>query len=343
MAAGFKTATVNAASVPATQTNFPSYVDLSRLGITTLAEAQSVRVYADSGKVTQWAREIVSATEMHVKIPSLTSTTSIYVDWDGSSADYAVTDTYGRNAVWSGYVAVYHYDDDPSGGVLTSSTGNYNGTAVGSMTSGDKVAGPFGYAWDFDGTNDRAHTDSNAASFDLADISITGWAKAPTSGTYPFFTIGVTSSPYNKWALQNSLFYRRTSSTTGPHITLTTNWADSTWKHVGITSKASDHKTYLNGATNGSDTDSRNLTQQDALTEVSLGGGFGYNGAMQYYAGFNAELRVSSGQLSANWILTEYNNQSAESTFWGTWTSIGGATYRSPSGSIAYNGGLTMY
>ena len=44
MAAGFKTATVNASDVPSTQTNFPSYVDLSRLGITTLAEAESVRV-----------------------------------------------------------------------------------------------------------------------------------------------------------------------------------------------------------------------------------------------------------------------------------------------------------
>ena len=47
MASGFKQATVNAADVPASQTDFPSYVDLSRLGITTLAEAQSVRVYAD--------------------------------------------------------------------------------------------------------------------------------------------------------------------------------------------------------------------------------------------------------------------------------------------------------
>jgi hypothetical protein len=47
MAAGFKKATVRAADVPSTLTNFPTYVDLDRLGITTLAEAQSVRVYAD--------------------------------------------------------------------------------------------------------------------------------------------------------------------------------------------------------------------------------------------------------------------------------------------------------
>ena len=128
MAAGFKQATVNAASVPSTQTNFPAYVDLSRLGITTLAEAQSVRVYADSGKVTEWAREIVSATEMHVKVPSLTSTVTMYVDWDGVSADYAVTDTYGRNAVWSSYSTVIH------NGGATDSTGNSTLSANGGVT-----------------------------------------------------------------------------------------------------------------------------------------------------------------------------------------------------------------
>ena len=99
MAAGFKTATVNASDVPSTQTNFPVYVDLARLGITTQAEADSIRVYAESSKTTEWAREIVSVSEMWVKVPSLTSTTAIYIDWDGSRSDYSVSDTYGRNNI----------------------------------------------------------------------------------------------------------------------------------------------------------------------------------------------------------------------------------------------------
>ena len=145
MAAGFKTATVNASDVPSTQTNFPAYVDLSRLGITTQAEADSVRVYADSGKTTEWAREIVSATEMHVKIPSLTSTTAIYVDWDGVSSDYAVTDTYGRNAVWTGYKAVHHGDS------VVDASGN-----LGNLTNTGSVAysaGKVGKAFDGGASN----------------------------------------------------------------------------------------------------------------------------------------------------------------------------------------------
>ena len=115
MAAGFKQATVNASDVPATLADYPSYVDLSRLGITTLAEAQSVRCYSDSAKTTELAREIVSATQMFVKIPSLTSTFVLYVDYDGVRADYAVTDTFGRNATWpSQFLLASHFEQDPS-------------------------------------------------------------------------------------------------------------------------------------------------------------------------------------------------------------------------------------
>jgi hypothetical protein len=114
MSTGFKSATVASGDVPDTQSNFPVYVDLKRMnGGTSLsaADAASIRVYSDSGKTTELAREIVSVDEMHVKVTSLTNTFTIYVDWDGSSADYAVTDTYGRNAVWSDYRAVYHLNE----------------------------------------------------------------------------------------------------------------------------------------------------------------------------------------------------------------------------------------
>jgi hypothetical protein len=36
------------------------------------------------------------------------------------------------------------------------------------------------------------------------------------------------------------------------------------------------------------------------------------------------ELRIRRTLLSANWITTEYNNQSDEAGFWGTWSDVGG-------------------
>jgi len=37
------------------------------------------------------------------------------------------------------------------------------------------------------------------------------------------------------------------------------------------------------------------------------------------------EFRIMSGIQTDNWTTTEYNNQNAESTFWGTWTDAGGS------------------
>ena len=107
-----RVATVRAADVPATQTDFPFYVDLGRVGATalTLADAQSSRWYTDTDLVTQMAREIVSLTEGHGKYASLTSTSKIAIDYDGIRADYAVGDTFGRNNVWSAYRGIYHLD-----------------------------------------------------------------------------------------------------------------------------------------------------------------------------------------------------------------------------------------
>jgi hypothetical protein len=72
-----KTATVASAKVAATLSNFPVYINLSRVkgSAMTQAEADSVRIYTDSAKTTEIAREIVSVSECHAKIPSLTTTT----------------------------------------------------------------------------------------------------------------------------------------------------------------------------------------------------------------------------------------------------------------------------
>jgi len=48
------------------------------------------------------------------------------------------------------------------------------------------------------------------------------------------------------------------------------------------------------------------------------------NGGTRGMMGDGDEYRLRNGTLSANWITTEYNNQSDESGFWGTWTTVSG-------------------
>jgi hypothetical protein len=249
MAAGFKYATVNASDVPATQTNFPAYVDLSRLGITTLAEAQSVRVYAESSKTTEWAREIVSATEMHVKVPSLTSTVEIYVDWDGVRADYAVGDTYGRNAVWSDYAAVYHMD---------SLTTDYSGNSK-TLTNTNSVAnatGKIGQAADFGTSNttkvlERTADDVLAYTQFASEWTMTGWFKlASTSTTGAVFWCRSTNgSQLRQVGAQIDTGNLLTSQPFPNATTVSTSYTRvTTWEKVSISWTPSTFRQLVNGS-----------------------------------------------------------------------------------------------
>ena len=335
----FKVATVNASDVPSTQTNFPAYVDLSRLGITTLAEAQSVRVYADEAKTTEWAREIVSVDEMHVKIPSLTTTTDIYVDYDGVRADYGVTDTYGRNAVWSDYEFVSHMESTGSSQIDSTGNGGDLGIENGAPTTG--ATGEIGNAVSFDGND--SYTQTAYALDALTASTVQFIAKRDnTSGTNRgMFNYGDSYQAGNyqqAWELDfvgagsTFLFYSHYKSqgsgaTQRQQIIGTTNlgsgsfvWASATWDGAG------QFELYANGspeasATNANMTSMYNVSPTyDRLYVGRYENQFGD----RYFAGDLDELRVRELALSANWIATEYNNQSDEATFWGTWTDAGG-------------------
>jgi hypothetical protein len=315
MAAAFKSATVNASDVPATQTNFPVYVDLSRLGITTLAEAESVRVYADSAKTTEWAREIVSASEMHVKVPSLTSTTTIYVDYDGIRADYAVSATYGRNAVWSGYVIVSHYGS-------VDATGNHGTiTNNGSISPGD-VAGPFGLATTLNGSTQYFSVGSPTG-FPTGNTAFTTqvWAYQDSgAGSAILFETG--PNPRTTLRACNGIFWGGAGATgyigygndylTGNGVLSATTWTklDITYNPNAITA----YKDASSVLSNGSITSPAISQTRVALGANSEGG--------EKLDGRAREWRVTTATLSANWLTTEHHNQSDEAGFWGTWTTL---------------------
>jgi len=320
MAAGFKSATVNAASVPATQTDFPTYVDLDRLGITTLAEAESVRVYADSGKTTEWAREIVSLTEMHVKVPSLTSTVVMYVDYDGIRADYAVTDTYGRNNVWSDYAAVYHLEGDSPDSTASGNNGTNSNTTF--STGNGKIRQGVGF-----GTAGRAHRISmNSTNMPqtTASRTVSAWGRYTVSGaevilfmygnggaTGGMFTCGFNGTGAFMYGIARDL------------VVILSHTID-VWYKFDTTYNGTTTTIYRNGASIGSGTPVLNTGN---IATAAIGADNGTWSAAAGTKGNIDEVRVSTLSRSANWITTEYNNQNAESTFWGTWTTFSGGGF----------------
>ena len=330
MAAGFKVATVNAASV-STQTDFPSYVDLSRLGITTLAEAQSVRVYADSSKTTEWAREIVSATEMHVKIPSLTSTTDIYIDWDGVSADYAVTDTYGRNAVWSDYVAVYHLEGNSNDSTVNALNGSDT-----SVTYGTSFGVLGGQGADFDGSASIINLgNSSLMNFDTPSYTIQSWAQPQANaGLLGIVSRRSASAPnagyglgYDWTQADGFSFVQRTTASVNWETNSGFSSSINNWYHVvGVYNAGGNSFCYVDATSGSLNTSTRGSISSTQNTYISAlqSTSFKWNGYID-------ELRLRTSALSANWITTEYNNQSDEAGFWGTWSDVGGGATAKPS------------
>lgn len=331
MAAGFKIATVNASDVPATLTNYPAYVDLSRLGITTLAEAQSVRVYADESKTTEWVREIVSATEMYVKIPSLTSTTSIYVDWDGSRADYAVTDTYGRNAVWSDYVSVLHMNE--STGDAVDSTGN--GDWIDNSSVGVGI-GKIGNARDFVRANNEHFETTRNITGGMTALTVQYWVNPDTFANpmfiWSFERQSNANDAYNNWALFNvngTIQYGLENNSGSRSImNSTTALSTGTWQMVHNAWDGSTLRTFLDGSAAGTTSHSA-AGYSDSTVQKFWGGNDAQS--LRYLDGLLDECRVRLSYVGADWITTEYNNQVDEAGFWGTWATVGGGggpTYR---------------
>jgi hypothetical protein len=323
----FKKAQVNSSKVASSLSDYPAYVDLTRVkgSAMTQAEANSVRVYSDESKTTELAREIVSVSEMHVKISSLTTTTTIYVDYDGVRSDYAATDTYGRNAVWSGYAGVWHLEE--SSGTRVDSGGSNNLTDNNTVTS---VAGQIGNSADFLGTNSEYLSGTRIGHIEGVPISYTFWVNLPSTsqkgvfiedsgngGINNGFAIGVGTGTLDTNANRLIIPFWGVSwqDTT---VNIGTGW------HMITLIIGSDRKAtaYLDGTSVYTGTAVMGVFANSPF----LIGRSNYSVAYRYLSdGSMDEVRVIDSALSANWITTEYNNQSDEASFWGTWTDAGGA------------------
>lgn len=296
---------------------FPVYLKPSAIAgwrALTQAEADSIRVYADSGKVTELPREVVDSDQIHYRHDGLDTGQSVYVDYDGIRADYAATDTNGRNAVWeNGFDAVWHMENSSP----TDSTGNGNdGTAV--NTPAVDNSGQVGDAVIFTANASEYITTPYAAQ--LTDFTMEVWFKATTivnnyqrivdkdfaNGTF----VG-RSNKADNWGGG----VREASSPFGRFVPL----GDGIWHHIASRRAGTTHTILGDG---GSVSTSGTVTGA-ALNAETLDIAARNDGTTQdYFDGVLDEIRVSSVARLDSWIATGYDNQSNPSTFFGTATDM---------------------
>ncbi|MDZ7611400.1 MAG: LamG-like jellyroll fold domain-containing protein [Candidatus Moranbacteria bacterium] len=324
-----KKITIQSSEVSENLTDFPVYVDLSTLGsdffTNTNAGCADVRVTQSDGS-TEVPREVVSCDttaetgELHFKAPSLSasSDTDFYIYYGSGGSDYADSDTYGAENVWTnGYEAVYHLEETPSGsggthydstanandgttqnGVTTDATGQLNG-ADGFDASDDYI--------DIGGLNIPADSDFTYSMW----VNVSEWAgnnpgvwrsDSNSQGDYINHFNSDTGYPYIKWGSSGTTILNPSSGYAVPLKELV---------HIAFAVLSSDNaEFYANGELKHSNNHS-----------VSTGSFDIYNLGYQWstgekVAGIWDEIRISSSARSSGWIATEYNNQNAPGTFY---------------------------
>lgn len=326
--------TINASQVPSTQTSFPVYVNLANLPAGFFSHVQSdgrdIRVTNSAG--TELARQIetintgASTGELWFKADSISDSAYYYIYYGNSGAlEPAATDADGSQHVWddggsNNYKAVWHLKEASAGQASDykdSTSNSHNSTNTTNEPS--QVDGKIGKAQSFNGTSQRVAVgnitnptnitvsawinvvnNSNAKDiFTLEDAS--GW---PTyifrvAGTNLRYGYAITSSVYEVW--QNTL----SNLPTGSFVYVS---AVQTGNNTPIL--------YINGAPVDVSVQALAGSPTKANTLLPAGIGAKISTLANFYKGTVDEIRVSDTVRSADWIKTEFNNQSAPTSFY---------------------------
>lgn len=328
--------TVDNTKVDADLTGFPVYVDLSNMpaGFHThvnQTDARDIRVTKDDG-TTEVPREIVFYTaasdtgELHFKGDLANSTdTEFYIYYGNSSAsDYALDATYGAENVWdSNYVQVQHLNET-SGTHLDKTANDNDSNGITVTQQGTASIGKMYGADDFDGTDDIVTFPDATSLKPTGDMTLETWIKMdnlPSTRSQNATLInknGASTEAYMLYVSTSNkpLFKWSNTTPTNYYSYYNTALSTGTWYHLVGVKDGSTMRFYFNGSTTGTITGSPTGTIYSSTGSTLKYGSPGYSGRLD---GIMDEIRFSNIARSATWISTEYNNQSAPSTFIKTW------------------------
>ena len=274
-----------------------------------------------------------------IRFPTYASgTREVYAFWNrAGQSQPAVGAAFGRNEVWQDDEAVLHLNTS----AYIDSTGNgHDGVASGAPTQ-TATLNPLGGDWtDFNGSSDRIILGSSSGMLDGAESTISAIFSADANSSNDKGIIGNWSDTNTNDRLQ---IVRRSSASSnilrgftvnppldaalaGPVITSATAYI----AHVSF--GAAGGELHVNGSLDASDATAAGTfsdTRSFVVGSYYSNGKFSFDGKI-------GEVRVRKSQISADFIASEYNNQSDPSTFWTSGTpfvpSGGGTQTLSPTG-----------
>lgn|SRR3990167_9775443 len=278
--------------------------------LTTRIPAERESYDATTGVIVWWVKVGTVATA---------SDTVIYIAYgdSGISTDPNSDATYGATSTWNtAYKGVWHLPNGTTLGALDSTSNARNGTITGSTA----IAGQMDGGANFDGNDDIAISDSVALVYGTGGYSISFWAKGSTAGNQTVYSeakfstnvavfhIGIHGTKFDISIRNNdSVFiWQNKQSSTDASTTV--------MKHVVWTDSNGTAKMYVDGAL---DATNFNYTPSATTLDNTYFGAWNRTaGKLWYLTGGVDEIRTSNVVRSADWVTTEYNNQSSPSTFY---------------------------
>jgi hypothetical protein len=320
---------INSAQVPSTQTDFPVLVSVTDARFKTVGNGGHVqsssgfdiRPYSDTGlttAITGYELERYNATTgevvMWVKVGSLSSsTTPIYLAYgdSGISTDGSSTTTWSNS-----FLGVYHVKDGTTLSV-TDSTGSNNGTNHSATAATGQIDGCASFA-----SASSQYVDLGTG-MNPTEITYSAWAKGTSfPNAYNSVLARNHTSPtafctlYVKSSGKLACFVFLTSSGNYNYDgTGTTTLSTGTWYYLVMTYKGTGN--ILIGYVNATVDKNVTVASNDSITTTASSTNIGRDAVntADLWNGPIDEARVASVARSADWITTEYNNQSAPGTF----------------------------
>ena len=333
-----KLITIDRTRVAGTLTDFPMLVDVTDADLAAKAQTDADDILftaADGTTKLSHEIELYQSTTGHllawVKIPSLSSAadTTIYMYYGNTGAG----NQQDATGVWDANYRMVQHLEETSGTVTDSTANANNGTAVNGVTQG--TAGKIDGAVLINNSNPANNRHINCGSSETLDnvnpLTFEAWininsygessagrifSKAAASGRL-FFTDGqapVTSTQRVNFYQSFATGYNQWATPAGSLLT-------GQWYHVAVaydgSSPANVPQIYVNGSVKTLTTIS-NTGAGAAFIDASYDFLLGIRGSDndRDFDGLMDEVRVSSGLRSAQWIATEYNNQSNPAGFY---------------------------
>lgn len=315
--------TVNAAQVPSTQSSFPMLVSGTYSYLATVANGGKVQnangfdvgFYSNSTCTSKlnWETELYTATTgvvvYWVNVSSISDGTVIYLCYGDASIS---TDQSNATAVWdSNYKGVYHLKDGTTLSPNDSTSNANNGTPVNTPTA---TAGQIDGAGNFVAASSQS-IGVGSAVVSTFPLTISGWFNTDASVQGTIASISGDASGHGRKLLYTTnvaaLRLYSQNDAAGSANPNGGTFTINVWHYgVAVFAASNDYKIYLDAGTPGTDTTN---VVFGTVSDTKIGW---ENTASNFFKGKIDEVRYSNIARSADWIKTEYNNQSSPSTFY---------------------------